>query len=214
MDINSKLESVSVGLAAASLVVSIAAAWIARSSLSQAKQVADRDRRDWKQRKWFDLYLKANEAYDALDRLQTLYAEGVATGTEEFGRDWNNVILLFRELHTMATVFPKNSAIDELLLRGRKLYNLSFPKGNEGRTGISKGAGSHFEDVLTASPELLRCQGVTRNGTACTAWAMEGGDLGRLSRSQAASADLPNTSHRKNRCPNGALTWGNSLLSQ
>jgi len=67
---------------------------------------------------------------------------------------------------------------------------------------------------LTASPELLRCQGVTRNGTACTAWAMEGGDLGRLSRSQAASADLPNTSHRKNRCPNGALTWGNSLLSQ
>ncbi len=48
-------ESFSLGVSLASLLISVAAVWIAKSSLSQAKQVADRDREDWRQRKWFDL---------------------------------------------------------------------------------------------------------------------------------------------------------------
>jgi hypothetical protein len=64
----------------ASLIVAMAATWIARSSLlraedsiHQAKQIADRDLKDWRQTKWFDVYLKANEAYDKLEAFQTQY---------------------------------------------------------------------------------------------------------------------------------------------
>ena len=58
-------ESMSLWVAVASLIVAITALLvaiganrIAESSLSQAKQVADRDQRDWRQRKWFDLYFQ------------------------------------------------------------------------------------------------------------------------------------------------------------
>ena len=110
-------ESVSLVVAIASLLVSIAAVWVARNSLSQAKQVADRDRRDWKQRKWFDLYFKADEAYDCLDRFRTLYptTEDPAWGTKGWERDWNDLVGTMRVVHRMAAVFPKNAAIDELL---------------------------------------------------------------------------------------------------
>lgn len=107
-------ESVSLCVAIASFLASVAAALIARSSLSQAKQVADRDRRDWKQRKWFDLYFKANEVHDSLDRFQTLYDDATPC-TAEFQKDWNNLMFLIRQVHAMALVFPRNLATDELL---------------------------------------------------------------------------------------------------
>jgi hypothetical protein len=107
-------ESVSAWAAIASVLVSAAAACVAWSSLSQAKRVADRDRRDWKQRKWFDLYFKANEAYDFLDRFQTQH-KVIETQSETFINDWNDLMSLFREVHSMAVVFPKCTAIDELL---------------------------------------------------------------------------------------------------
>ncbi len=111
-------ESFSLGVSLASLLISVAAVWIAKSSLSQAKQVADRDREDWRQRKWFDLYLKANQAYDSLDAFQSMH-EGFslprgAAATAEFEKDWNNLMALFREVHAMAAVFPRNPATDEL----------------------------------------------------------------------------------------------------
>jgi hypothetical protein len=113
-------ESVSLGLSIASVAVSVAAVCIAKSSLSQAKRFADRDQRSWRQRKWFDLYLKANEAYDSLDRFQGLYvgtASFSATArTPEFEKDWNQLIGPFREVHAMAVVFPKNSVTHELFL--------------------------------------------------------------------------------------------------
>ena len=116
-------ESISLWVAVASLIVAITALFvaiganrIAKSSLSQAKQVADRDQRDWRQRKWFDLYFKTNQAYDFLERFQVLYENppSGASGVEEARRDWNSLMFLIRELHTMAVVFPKNAAIDEL----------------------------------------------------------------------------------------------------
>jgi hypothetical protein len=107
-------ESISFWVAIGSFLTSVAAVLIARSSLSQAKQVADRDRRDWSQRKWFDLYFKANEVYDSLDRFQTLY-DAAAPCTTEFQKDWNDLMFLIREVHAMALVFPKNSVIDEIL---------------------------------------------------------------------------------------------------
>ena len=106
----------SLAVATAALFVAVAANQIAKSSLSLAKQVADRDQRDWRQRKWFDLYFKTNQAYDSLERFQALYEVMPldSSGLEECRRDWNTLMFLIRELHAMAVVFPKNAAIDEL----------------------------------------------------------------------------------------------------
>ena len=107
-------ESISFWVAIASFLTSVAAIFIAWSSLSQAEQVADRDRRDWRQRKWFDLYFKANEVYDSLDRFQTLY-DATTPCTTEYRKDWNDLMFLIREVQSMAVVFPKNSVIEEIL---------------------------------------------------------------------------------------------------
>jgi len=109
-------ESVSLAIAIASLLASAAATLIARSSLSQAKQVADRDQKDWKQRKWFDLYFKADEAYDALDRFQVLYPSTSSPGwnTPEWERESHDLMRVMRTVHRVAVVFPQNPVIQAL----------------------------------------------------------------------------------------------------
>ena len=100
-------------IALASLAISVAALWVAQSSLLQAKRVADRDHEDWKQRKWFDLYLKADEIYDLLECFQAQY-DGTTPPTIAETTDWNNFLLRLRQLHATAVVFPKNAATDKL----------------------------------------------------------------------------------------------------
>jgi hypothetical protein len=107
-------ESISLWIAVASLVVSVAAAWIAQSSLSQAKLVAERDQRDWKQRKWFDLYFTASEFHDSLAHFQALYDES-AVEAREFQRDRNELMFLLRRMYSMAVVFPQDPAITALM---------------------------------------------------------------------------------------------------
>jgi len=106
------MNSISLAVAIASVLASVAAAWIAKSSLSQAKQVADRDQRDWKQRKWADMYLKADETYDALDRFHIL---SDSWDTDEREREWSHLIRLIRGAHAMAVVFPHNPAVEAFL---------------------------------------------------------------------------------------------------
>jgi hypothetical protein len=108
---------ISILLSVASLFIGIAAALIAKSSLSQAKQIADRDRRDWKQRKWFDLYFQMNETYDFFDEFQTKYkrTDPKSWGPQEC-QDWNHLMNLIRKVHAMAMVFPPNPVIDKLVL--------------------------------------------------------------------------------------------------
>jgi hypothetical protein len=112
-------ESVSLWVAAASFVVSIAACLIAWSSLSQAKQVAERDRKDWKQRKWFDLYFAASGVYDDLDRFQAQYVftregAGVQSVPGPRSTDLSNLMASIRKVHAMAAVFPRTQAITDL----------------------------------------------------------------------------------------------------
>jgi hypothetical protein len=64
---------VSLIVAVASLIVAAAAAVVAARSLSEAKRVAERDLRDWRQRTWFEVYYKADEVYDALQAFQARY---------------------------------------------------------------------------------------------------------------------------------------------
>ncbi len=95
-----------------SLLLSGAAIWIAKSSLSQAKHVADRDRKDWRQRKWADMYLRANGTYDALDRFRSV---SPSWSTEEWEREWNELMRCIRGAHAMAVAFPRNAATDSFL---------------------------------------------------------------------------------------------------
>ncbi len=109
-------EFISLLVATASLFASVAAVLIAKSSLSQAKQVAARDQEDWKQRKWFDLYCEADEAYDALDRFQVLYPNPQSPGwdTAEMQRESHNLMRIMRTVHRYAGVFPVNPEVSAL----------------------------------------------------------------------------------------------------
>lgn len=113
----------------ASLAVSIASAFIAKSALVQAKLAVEEQRRsvqeqklaneqahaDWAQRKWFDLYFKADQACNSLERFQATYEKAnPATPSLEQMKDHNAIMYIFREVITMATVFPKNPVLDEL----------------------------------------------------------------------------------------------------
>jgi hypothetical protein len=108
-------QSVALASAIVSLLVGVAAVLVAKSSLSQAMRVADRELKDWKQRKWFDLYFKADEAYDMLERFQVLYPDPSDLLTDEGKEEWNDLMLVMRAVNRMAVVFPKNPAIDNLL---------------------------------------------------------------------------------------------------
>jgi hypothetical protein len=119
-----KLEDVRIGLEMASLIVSIAsllagiaAVCIARSSLFQARQVAEREQKEWKQRKWFDLYFKADEAYDALDHFRVKYPSSSSPewGSVQWEKDWNDLMRVMRTVNRMAVVFPKDAATDALI---------------------------------------------------------------------------------------------------
>jgi hypothetical protein len=110
-------ETIALAVATASLFASTAAVWIGRSTLFQAERVADRDRKDWVQRRWFDLYFKADEAYDALDRFQASHPSPLAADWdyEQRHRDFNDLMQTMRAVHRIAGVFPKNAAVDALL---------------------------------------------------------------------------------------------------
>jgi hypothetical protein len=107
---------------AGSLLVSLSSALIAKSSLEQAKLAVEQERlsveqarMDWAQRKWYDLYFKANQAYNSLEEFQMQYHQSnpAAPSTQQ-QIDFNELMLLFRETHSMASVFPKNPQIDAL----------------------------------------------------------------------------------------------------
>jgi hypothetical protein len=152
--------SVSLAVAIASLIASVAAALIARSALSQAEQVAERDRRDWQQRKWFDLYFKATEACDFLDYFQKTYGSpGEPTwGTNEWQQDWNKLMFKIREAHSMAVVFPKDAAIDALFAATAVFKNqeeAGFPERLQSILDATEGLRSKSlvdASILTTAP--------------------------------------------------------------
>lgn len=117
MSYASAVNIISACISVISVPISFIALFISKASLSQAKTVADRDLKDWRQTKWFDLYLSANEAYDELDRFQALYCDTPYEeniSTPAFVTDWNNLNRLIRLAHAMAGVFPINKIVTQL----------------------------------------------------------------------------------------------------
>jgi hypothetical protein len=104
-------------VALASLIIAGFATLIARNSLLQAERVAERDLRDWRQRKWFDLYFMASEVYHSLDRFKSKH-EGKNPATrwdQETLIDFNELMFATRKLGAVAFVFPKCPSIDQLI---------------------------------------------------------------------------------------------------
>lgn len=105
-------QSIPIVITVASLVVSIVSVLNAKTALTQGKQVAEREQREWRERKWVEMYLKANEVYDALDRFRVLSG---AWSDEERDREWNYLMSVIRSAHAMALVFPINPALEAFL---------------------------------------------------------------------------------------------------
>src|SRR5271166_346931 len=102
-------------VAISALVVAGASLWVAVKTLKDAEE-------SWKQQKWFDLYAKADEAYDAFDLYCKVWAGFLNPSLQINGLDfpkrqyeWNNLMFLIKRVHSMAMVFPKHLAIDKLV---------------------------------------------------------------------------------------------------
>jgi hypothetical protein len=100
-------------------VIALFVSWwtltLTRDSLEITKQAVEQGRINWAQQKWFDLYFKADQAYNALERYQSVYrGSNPAAPSAQQMQDHNQVMYLFREAYTMAVVFPKNGATDGL----------------------------------------------------------------------------------------------------
>lgn len=116
------LDHVAVGslaVAIASFVASCISAVIAGQSRRDAERIAERAHDEWAQQKWFDLYFATSSAYDAMDKLQAdCVVQGgriiSVRGGESYLDRANELIVLFRDIHAMAMVFPKSATIDRL----------------------------------------------------------------------------------------------------
>jgi hypothetical protein len=103
-------------VAASALIVAVVSFVVARKTLMDAED-------SWKQQKWFDLYAKADEGYDTLDKYRKTW-EGhlnpkvpAPHGVDIWKResDWNNLMFLIKRVHSMAMVFPRHAAIGKLV---------------------------------------------------------------------------------------------------
>lgn len=113
-----------------SIIIAGASLWVAKASLNaaetasqtadetlqQTKEVAERDLADWRQTKWFDLYVRAREMGTALEHFQIKYRGKLSDPgqDDEMKKDYNAFIILNRRCMTMAVVFPKNEVIENL----------------------------------------------------------------------------------------------------
>jgi hypothetical protein len=98
------------GVSAASFAAAVVALFLAKSSLTQAQQVADRDLRNWTQRKWFDLYEAAEKFCLLLEQFQAKYDQHLET--KEFIDDVNALTFAARRTLPFASVFPQNPTVD------------------------------------------------------------------------------------------------------
>ena len=95
-----------------SFVLSKASLRIAENSLGLAEEVAEREQRDWRQRKWFDLYFEGEHFTTLLERFQTIFDR--PSQTLEYETAFNEITFAARKMLVHASVFPQNPALDAL----------------------------------------------------------------------------------------------------
>jgi hypothetical protein len=141
---------VAVVVSVASLYLSKASVRIAENSLKLSAEVAEREHRDWRQRKWFELYLAAENFATMLERLQTVYDRPLAT--EEFETDANNLTFAARQLIPYGAVLGKNPATNAL-------FNCIGKWKLTGENLFSKQMLAEYEDAI----EGLRQEALVRS---------------------------------------------------
>jgi hypothetical protein len=105
--------SISDWVGIANLLVASIAMYLGWLAVKLARQTLKETKDDWKQRKWVELYLKADDAYDALDMYQTQYEN--AAWTIQRTQDFNKMMRQMRQARAMAVVFPINPTIEDLI---------------------------------------------------------------------------------------------------
>lgn len=105
-------------VAVASLVAAIVSLLLAKTAVRIARDVADRDLRNWWHQKWFDLYEAAENFCTLLERFQTKYDR--LLDTREFVDDANDLTFAIRRVLPFASVFPVNPTVNAFFACVRK----------------------------------------------------------------------------------------------
>jgi hypothetical protein len=141
-------------VALCALFVAVMSFVVARKTLKDAED-------SWKQGKWFDLYAKADEGYNTLDRYCAIYQASPLPQTVQQANDWNNLMFLIRQVHAMAMVFPKHTAIDKLV-KATTSFNNPANAFEPWRLPLFLEAVMDMRDMAALDPSVLEIRKRTR----------------------------------------------------
>ena len=142
-------------IAISAVIVAVVSFFVARKTLKDAEEF-------WKQQKWFDLYAKADEAYDTLEMYRTNYSVHEPPGSNvRHATDWNDLIFLVRRVHAMAMVFPKHSAIDKLVEATE--FDEPATVYDESRRKLFSEAVEAMREMAVLDPSILEIRKRTRH---------------------------------------------------
>jgi hypothetical protein len=127
-------------VSAVSLYLSKASVRISENSLKLTKELAERDLRDWMQRKWFDLYDAAEIFRTLLERFQVKYERKLPT--KEFENDAHELTFAARRMVRFACVFPQNPTVNSLFA--------CINKWKLDENLFSKGMAADYDDAIEA----------------------------------------------------------------
>lgn len=130
--------AVAVIVSVVSLYLSKVSVRIAENSLKLTKELAERDLRDWTQRKWFDLYDAAEIFRTLLERFQVKYDKKLAT--IDFEDDAHELVFAARRMIRFGCVFPQNPTVNALFSCVNK-WNLE-------ENFFSKEMASDYDDAI------------------------------------------------------------------
>jgi len=141
-------------VAISALFIAVWSFVIARKTLKDAEEF-------WKQQKWFDLYAKADEAYDTFDKYRSKYK---GLNRPEFlvdhAANWNELMFLIRRVHSMAMVFPKHNAIDKLVTA--TTFNTPEDAFQDERLKLLFDAVQDMREMAVLDPSILEIRKRTR----------------------------------------------------
>lgn len=146
-------------IAVFSLIAAIGSVYVAwrsfvvgKASLDVAKKMMEDADEDWAQQKWFDLYVKADDAYNLLDRFRQVHSQSYSVNPEKRALDWEETIFALRRAGTRATVFPKHSAIDKLI--AASVFK-NFPDVNDEKVLAYRDATECLRQMALLKAEVL-----------------------------------------------------------
>lgn len=129
---------------------------LAAQSLRATEEVAERELADWRQSKWFELYFRASEMCDTLERFQKMHKPDAKEYrySEPIASDYNDFIFLNRKCLAMAAVFPKNDAVDKLAAASAAFKNYEEVFSEE-RLGLIADAVQDIRELALLHPAVL-----------------------------------------------------------